>query len=112
MLKLQISIEEALKAEVFDSKSLTDTENITIRLIVKYAHDSLIVTSRILQSFIVQGKENSSSFLMADPTEDSGEAAYSNLQHFFANHFNQLLTILVNWNDEEADFTALIERDS
>lgn len=49
---------------------------------------------------------------MADPTEDSGEAAYSNLQHFFANHFNQLLTILVNWNDEEADFTALIERDS
>ena len=48
---------------------------------------------------------------MAETTEDSDTAAYSNLQHFFANHFNQLLTILVNWSDEEADFAAMIERD-
>lgn len=49
---------------------------------------------------------------MADTVEDSQPHGFSSLQNYFANHFNQLLTILLKWNDDSVDFGALIERDS
>ena len=53
-----MQIEETLNAEGFDAQSLSAAENVLIRLIVKTAHDSLIVTGTLLSSFIVQGKEH------------------------------------------------------
>ena len=53
LLKLQVQIEEFLNQESFDASALSAKENTVIRLIVKVAHDSLIATSTVLNSFIV-----------------------------------------------------------
>ena len=90
---------------------MSATQNTITRLIVKVAHDSLIATSTVLNNFIVQGRDRSQAFVMADSVEDSQPIGYATLQHFFANHYNQLLTILLSWRNDEVDFGALIERD-
>lgn len=45
---------------------------------------------------IVHGK-NTKTYSYVDVKEDSQPADFSTLQHFFANHYNQLMTILIDW---------------
>jgi len=112
LLKLQAAIEGQLSGEAFRPEAQSVAQNALVRLIVRVLHDSQLMTSSLLNSFIIQGKENKS-YLLADAVEDSGDpAVYTSLQHFFANHFNQLLSILAAWAEPDADFAAMIERDA
>jgi hypothetical protein len=50
---------------------------------------------------------------MADAAGDSAEPnLFTSVQHYFANHYNQLLTILAGWDSTETDFAQLIQTDS
>ena len=75
-----------------------------VRLIVHQIHDSLTITTNLLTSCIKIGPQGPAVFGMADAAGDSVEPhLYTSIQHYFANHYNQLLTILAGWDSNDTD---------
>ena len=73
------------------------------------------MTGILLTQLIVQSSKDTKLYALIDVAEDGDPASYTSLQHFFANHYNQLLSILANWNKEDADsgdFAKLLQRDT
>ena len=69
------------------------------------------MTGNLLRALMSFSKD-SRAFNLSDVAEDSDPVAYTNMQHFFANYYNQLLTILASWSSEATNFTHLLETDS
>ena len=44
--------------------------------------------------------------------DDFKPSQFTSIQHFFANHYNQLFTILADWGNDQSDFATLIKKDS
>ena len=77
-----------------------------IQLIANSVHDSLVLTGLLLNAMIVQSSKDTKLYTIADVVEDSDPILYTSIQHFFANHYNQLLSILAHWDKDssESDF--------
>ena len=111
--KLQVQIDAELGREGA-TEELSERQTILIRLIANQVHDSLVTTGILLNSLIVQSSKDTKLYGIADVVADSDPALFTNLQHFFANHYNQLLSILAHWDRESeiADFAQIIQQDS
>lgn len=112
--RLQGEIEESLGSKADGGQALiemSENSRILVRLIVNQVHDTLTLTMTLLNAIIVHSKEYKAYFL-ASVAEDSDPVLFTSLHHFFANHYNQLMTILAEWDKEDNDFGKLLENDS
>ena len=83
-----------------ESTEVSEGQNVLVRLIVNEVHDSIVITQNILTQIIQQKGQDSNVtkiYYMSDVKEDSDPVEYTNMEHFFANLYNQFLTIIANW---------------
>ena len=110
LLKMQAEIESQLKS-LEESTEVSEGQNVLVRLIVNEVHDSIVITQNILTQIIQQKGQDSNVtkiYYMSDVKEDSDPVEYTNMEHFFANLYNQFLTIIANWQNENNDFAQMI----
>ena len=74
-----------------------------MRLIANQVHDSLVLTGMLLSNLIVQSSKDTKLYALVDVVQDSDPVLYTSIQHFFANHYNQLLSILANWDKSSSE---------
>lgn len=104
-LQEQIGTELSVASDAVTS-GLSTEKNVLIRLVANQVHDSLVVSNTILSHFIIQSQKDSKLYALVDLKQDSvagetdSDEPYTSIQHFFANHYNQLLTILARWDTD------------